>query len=548
MTLFTTLAPGVSIAVAKPVLDLSGNLAKVFAFVKESDPSLEAIYYGTKSGVYLEYPWHNETLDSLQFTLEPAFAQDLNRGGEIPEQMRRAFSQNGVDLSRHTVVSTTDPGNEWLIRDDGHNRIFSVRRGKPGLGVYWEYDPRDAPWYLNAVGRDGVVWTKYVNWRRARFLFELKPGIEGQITDKVSPSLARAFADMQITLIENSPVAIEQGGKWRLQDKNGNRYEIRRENGKLRVYNADMLTASQAVLDPEGRSVGVVGLNISTFSIACVSNAALAAALGACPAEYSRQLIYTVDPGYEFLLNERGELIDQETGDMFIPNAGGDIRSKMAAGNTGVGYDAGGAAYVAYAPIRSMRSPDGKSFWSAGVSMPEAQITQITDVTQQRLVFVLELAVGIIFAAMIIPVIFAAIRIAKGITEPIVALDAGVTRIGSGDLDYRVNVGTRDEIGELADTFNKMAGDLKTYIKNLRETTAEKERFESELRVAHDIQMSFLKKSFPPFRTGAISRSTRLSCRQEKLAATSTTSASWMRRGCSSMSVTSRTRACRPRW
>ena len=79
------------------------------------------------------------------------------------------------------------------------------------------------------------------------------------------------------------------------------------------------------------------------------------------------------------------------------------------------------------------------------------------------------------------------------------ALDAGVKRIGSGDLDYRVKVETRDEIGELAGAFNKMAGDVQAYIKNLRETTAEKERFESELRVAHDIQMSFLKKIFPAF-------------------------------------------------
>ena len=72
-------------------------------------------------------------------------------------------------------------------------------------------------------------------------------------------------------------------------------------------------------------------------------------------------------------------------------------------------------------------------------------------------------------------------------------------RIGSGDLDYRLDVRTRDEIEELANAFNKMAGDLQTYIKDLRETTAEKERFESELRVAHDIQMSFLKKIFPAF-------------------------------------------------
>ena len=258
-----------------------------------------------------------------------------------------------------------------------------------------------------------------------------------------------------------------------------------------------MLTASQAVLDPEGRLAGVVGLNISTFSIACLSGSALAAALGACPAEYSRQLLYTPDPGYDFLLNERGELIDEETGDMFIPEAGGDIRSKMTAGNTGVGYD--GAFDVAYAPIRSIRSPDGKSFWSAGVLMPEAQIGQITDVTQQRLVFVLELAVGIIFAAMIIPVIFAAIRMSKGITGPILQLGAGVMRIGSGDLDYRLDVRTHDEIEDLANAFNKMAGNLQTYVRHLETTTAEKERFESELRVAHDIQMSFLKKIFPAF-------------------------------------------------
>ena len=72
-------------------------------------------------------------------------------------------------------------------------------------------------------------------------------------------------------------------------------------------------------------------------------------------------------------------------------------------------------------------------------------------------------------------------------------------RIGSGDLDYRLDVRTNDEIEELANAFNKMAGDLKTYVRDLKTTTAEKERFESELRVAHDIQMSFLKKIFPPF-------------------------------------------------
>jgi sigma-B regulation protein RsbU (phosphoserine phosphatase) len=57
----------------------------------------------------------------------------------------------------------------------------------------------------------------------------------------------------------------------------------------------------------------------------------------------------------------------------------------------------------------------------------------------------------------------------------------------------------RDEIGLLADAFIGMQGALREYMENLRKTTAAKERIESELKIAHDIQMSLLKKVFPPF-------------------------------------------------
>jgi len=53
----------------------------------------------------------------------------------------------------------------------------------------------------------------------------------------------------------------------------------------------------------------VVGLNIGMHSI-------------------GRKFIQTPEeiPGYSFVLDERGELIDQEKDDMFIPKAGGGIR------------------------------------------------------------------------------------------------------------------------------------------------------------------------------------------------------------------------------
>jgi phosphoserine phosphatase RsbU/P len=114
------------------------------------------------------------------------------------------------------------------------------------------------------------------------------------------------------------------------------------------------------------------------------------------------------------------------------------------------------------------------------------------------LVFMLEIIVSI-GAAIVILVIGAARRMANGITGPIEGLRAGVMRIGGGDLDYRLDVRTNDEIEDLAKAFNKMVCDLQAYVRDLKKTTAEKERFASELKVAHDIQMSFLKKIFPAF-------------------------------------------------
>jgi sigma-B regulation protein RsbU (phosphoserine phosphatase) len=44
-----------------------------------------------------------------------------------------------------------------------------------------------------------------------------------------------------------------------------------------------------------------------------------------------------------------------------------------------------------------------------------------------------------------------------------------------------------------------MKASLKKYIEELKETTAAKERIESELKIAHDIQMGMVPKIFPPF-------------------------------------------------
>ena len=60
-------------------------------------------------------------------------------------------------------------------------------------------------------------------------------------------------------------------------------------------------------------------------------------------------------------------------------------------------------------------------------------------------------------------------------------------------------VDSQDEVGELAASFIYMEQELRTSIKTLTETTAAKERIESELKIARAIQMSMVPKLFPPF-------------------------------------------------
>lgn len=58
---------------------------------------------------------------------------------------------------------------------------------------------------------------------------------------------------------------------------------------------------------------------------------------------------------------------------------------------------------------------------------------------------------------------------------------------------------SRDEIHQLRDSFEQMQQSLTQYMEELKTTTAEKATVESELNIAHSIQMSMLPKTFPPY-------------------------------------------------
>ena len=63
----------------------------------------------------------------------------------------------------------------------------------------------------------------------------------------------------------------------------------------------------------------------------------------------------------------------------------------------------------------------------------------------------------------------------------------------------KVATSSRDEVGRLAAATIQMVQKLQDYIENIKRFTAAKERLESELHIARNIQMSFLPKQFPPY-------------------------------------------------
>jgi len=70
---------------------------------------------------------------------------------------------------------------------------------------------------------------------------------------------------------------------------------------------------------------------------------------------------------------------------------------------------------------------------------------------------------------------------AKEITVPIQQLAYGTTEIANGNLDYRISIKAKDEIGVLVNSFNKMTGDLKATKNRIEEANIDLKKTNTEL-------------------------------------------------------------------
>jgi sigma-B regulation protein RsbU (phosphoserine phosphatase) len=266
-----------------------------------------------------------------------------------------------------------------------------------------------------------------------------------------------------------------------------------------------MVTCSHPVYDTMTNQTWVVGADVTIDTI-------------------NQNIIGTQvgDRGYAMLIDSRGNVItrpglsagDRRWDESFVTenllesnNTGlVTVAGDMIAGGTGIARVAfdDGERFIAYAPVPSVN-------WSVGVVMPvddviaPARLTRelIQDETKdtaahmasrQEIMTTIFIA---LFVILVLVVIVLTVVFSRYLTEPLLKLQKGAREVGHGNLEYRVDVNTRDEFGSLARAFNTMASDLREYISTLKRTTAEKERMLKELEIAKGIQQSFLPETAP---------------------------------------------------
>lgn len=199
----------------------------------------------------------------------------------------------------------------------------------------------------------------------------------------------------------------------------------------------------------------------------------------------SRYGVYIAHPDSELVMNETIFTHAENLGLASLHDLGRD----MVAGKAGFmefsDLPGVGAAYVAFEPLP-------EESWSLGVVLPKDELLAEAN-RATRVMIGIGVAGFVVLAGVVLVV-------SGSITRPLRVLTRAAGGIADGNLDQALpTIPPGDEIGNLAASFERMRQSLKEHIATLTATTAAKERIESELRIAHDIQMSILPKIFPPF-------------------------------------------------
>ena len=197
----------------------------------------------------------------------------------------------------------------------------------------------------------------------------------------------------------------------------------------------------------------------------------------------SRNASFIVHPDHSLILNETiysatygddDESLKKMQEDMANCRAGEVLRDKD-----------GGKFFVFYSPVET-------TCWSVAIVCPRSEL--YIGVKKLRGILII---LGLISLILMLYLSYNGIRT---VVAPVEDFSNVAKKIANGEFNVELpQIQSQDELKELHDSFEYLQHSLVQYIEELQSTTANKERIESELRIAHGIQMGMLPKTFPAF-------------------------------------------------
>lgn len=196
-----------------------------------------------------------------------------------------------------------------------------------------------------------------------------------------------------------------------------------------------------------------------------------------------RNFKFLVHPNTQYILNKSAHnLLEQAH---YHPNESIYVDMKRRVRGLGVYNDGKETHFLYYAPVR-------KADWTITLDYPRKEVLKgVTQIRREMFAISLLGLLGLLAVAIIV---------ARRMVRPIKQFSKAASQIAGGDFNTTLpQLKDKDELWQLGDSLDNMQKSLKQYIADLKATTKEKGRIESELHIASQIQMAMIPKIFPPY-------------------------------------------------
>lgn len=247
-----------------------------------------------------------------------------------------------------------------------------------------------------------------------------------------------------------------------------------------------MFTYSTPLHNKQGEFIGILTADVSLDWLTDMINR-----VKPYPSSYSILLgssgTFIMHPQKEYIMTESIFSMAENRNDEELTQVG----TRMIYGETGMAKLKDMSihnhkySYIYFTPLISNR-------WPLAMVIDEADVFE--QLYKTRTTIIILLAVGLVLLFVL------CMYIVSKLTKPLRVISRSAREIAHGNFNVELpQVHSKDEMNDLKNSFAFMQKELTSYIKELQETTSKKERIESELRIASNIQMGMVPQTFPPF-------------------------------------------------